>query len=237
MQEFQFKTPGTTIFKAGSAGDPDTYRSLNINGNVLLVSDPTLTKLGISEKVRQAITESGSRVILFDQVEPEPKASSVRKLVEFASSENVSHVVGLGGGSPMDVAKVAALMIPSPQAVESMYGVGNAKGTRLPLVLIPTTAGTGSEGTPVAVVTGDDGEKSPIVGPQFICDSVLRVSQRQPGPTPWYMPSKHIHRLFERTRFLTSWPYEHYNFFMATSPGWWSMGKIWRPGVRCYWAP
>ena len=184
MQAFQFKTPGTTIFKAGSAGDPDTYRSLNINGNVLLVSDPTLTKLGISEKVRQAIRESGSRVILFDQVEPEPKASSVRKLVEFASSENVSHVVGLGGGSPMDVAKVAALMIPSPQNVESMYGVGNARGTRLPLVLIPTTAGTGSEGTPVAVVTGDDGEKSPIVGPQFICDSVILDAELTLGLPP-----------------------------------------------------
>jgi alcohol dehydrogenase class IV len=173
MQAFQFKTPGNIIFKAGSAGDPDTYRSLNINGNVLLVSDPILSKLGITEKVGQAIREAGSKVILFDQVEPEPKASSVRRLVEFASSENVNHVVGLGGGSPMDVAKIAALMIPSPQTVESMYGVGNARGKRLPLVLIPTTAGTGSEGTPVAVVTGDDGEKSPIVGPQFICDSVI----------------------------------------------------------------
>jgi alcohol dehydrogenase class IV len=184
MQTFQFKTPGTIIFKAGSAANPDTYRSLGIHGNVLLVSDPTLTKLGIAEKVRQAITEGGSSVILFDQVEPEPKVSSVRKLVEFASSKKVNHVVGLGGGSPMDVAKIAALMIPSPQAVESMYGVGNARGTRLPLVLIPTTAGTGSEGTPVAVVTGEDGEKSPIVGPQFICDSVILDAELTLGLPP-----------------------------------------------------
>jgi len=184
MQAFQFKTPGTTIFKAGSAANPDTYRSLGIHGNVLLVSDPILTKIGIVEKVRQAITECGSSVILFDQVEPEPKVSSVRKLVEYASSKKVSHVVGLGGGSPMDVAKIAALMIPTPQAVESMYGVGNARGTRLPLVLIPTTAGTGSEGTPVAVVTGDDGEKSPIVGPQFICDSVILDAELTLGLPP-----------------------------------------------------
>jgi len=184
MQAFQFKTPGTTIFRAGSTGDPDTYRSLNINATVLLVSDPTLTKLGITETVMQALRTHGSRVVLFDQVEPEPKASLVRKLVEFAKSENVNQVVGLGGGSPMDVAKIAALMIPSPQTVESMYGVGNAKGVRLPLVLIPTTAGTGSEGTPVAVVTGDDGEKSPIVGPQFICDSVILDAELTLGLPP-----------------------------------------------------
>jgi len=128
MQAFQFKTPGTTIFKAGSAANPDTYRSLGIHRNVLLVSDPTLTKLGIAEKVRQAITECGSSVILFDQVEPEPKVSLVRKLVEFASSTKVSHVVGLGGGSPMDVAKIAALVIPSPPDLGSLYGCGKCQG-------------------------------------------------------------------------------------------------------------
>jgi alcohol dehydrogenase class IV len=184
MQAFQFKIPGTTIFKAGSAGDPQTYRSLNLEGTVLLVSDPTLTGLGISEKVSRAIKEGGASVTLFDQVEAEPKASTVLKLVEFARNEQVGQVVGLGGGSPMDVAKVAALMIPSPQPVEAMYGVGNAVGSRLPLVLIPTTAGTGSEGTPVAVVTGDNGEKSPIVGPQFICDSVILDAELTLGLPP-----------------------------------------------------
>ena len=93
MQAFQFKTPGATIFNSGSAGDPQTYRSLNIEGTVLLVSDPTLTKLGISEKVSLALREGGSRVILFDQVEAEPKASTVRKLVEFAGSDMVNQVV------------------------------------------------------------------------------------------------------------------------------------------------
>ena len=112
MQAFQFKTPATTIFKAGSAKDPGTYSSLNVKDTVLLVTDPTLTKLGIAEQVSQALSKSASRVILFDQIEPEPKAASVRRLVEFASGENVNYVVGLGGGSPMDVAKIAALMIP-----------------------------------------------------------------------------------------------------------------------------
>ena len=184
MKEFQFKTPGTTIFKAGSTVDPETYKTLNISGRVLLITDPTLAGLGMADRVRKSIEKTGCSVIQFEQIEPEPKAMAVRQLAEFAEKKKVDHVVGLGGGSPMDVAKIIALLIPCPQSLESMYGVGNAKGKRLPLTLIPTTAGTGSEGTPVAVITGDDGEKSPIVGPQFICDSVILDAELTLGLPP-----------------------------------------------------
>jgi len=184
MKDFLFKIPGTTIFKSGSAADPDTYRSLGLEGKVLLVTDSTLVRLGIAERVGEAIKKTGSSLHIFDGISPEPDVSSVRALVAFASELQVNQVVGLGGGSPMDVAKIASLMIASQQPVESMYGVGNAIGKRLPLLLIPTTAGTGSEGTPVAVVTGDDGEKSPIVGPQFLCDSVILDAELTLGLPP-----------------------------------------------------
>jgi len=173
MNNFQFNIPGTIIFRPGSSGDPETYKSLVQVGRTLLITDSTLQRLGIVDKVRTALENAGADVLIYDEVEPEPDANTVRNVAEIAKGENVKQVIGLGGGSPMDIAKIAALMIPNPQPVESMYGVGKAKGKRLPLILIPTTAGTGSEGTHVAVVTGDDGEKSPVVGPQFICDSVI----------------------------------------------------------------
>ncbi|MCH7658427.1 MAG: iron-containing alcohol dehydrogenase [Bacteroidetes bacterium] len=173
MNDFHFNTPGTIIFRTGSSGDTETYKSLIKAGRTLLVTDSTLQKLGIADKVQTALEGSGADVLVYDKVEPEPNAATVRDIAETAKGENVIQVIGLGGGSPMDVAKIASLMIPHPQPIESMYGVGQAEGVRLPLILIPTTAGTGSEGTPVAVVTGDDGEKSPVIGPQFICDSVI----------------------------------------------------------------
>lgn len=173
MNNFQFNTPGKIILRPNCSSDSETYKGHNMTSRTLLVTDATLVKLGIAEKVSDALNKAGADVITFDQVEPEPKTTTVRKLIADIQKENIQLVVGLGGGSPMDVAKIASLLLPCPQPIESMYGVGNATGQRLPLILIPTTAGTGSEGTPVAVVTGDDGEKSPIVGPQFICDTVV----------------------------------------------------------------
>jgi alcohol dehydrogenase class IV len=184
MKNFQFRTPGNIICRTGSSADPGTFQNLSLTGKTLLVTDKNLSELGISEKVKQAILEAGIEMYTFDEVEPEPKVETVRKLVDHATMEKVSSVIGLGGGSPMDVAKMAALLISHPQPIPSMYGVGNAVGTRLPLILIPTTAGTGSEGTPVAVVTGDDGEKSPVVGPQFICDHVILDAELTLGLPP-----------------------------------------------------
>ena len=173
MNSFQFNTPGTIIFRPGSSGDPETYKKLIQEGRTLIITDSTLQGLGVVDKVRIAIESAGADVLVYNEVEPEPYAATIRNIVEIAKGENIKQVIGLGGGSPMDIAKIAALMIPSPQPIESMYGVGQAKGKRHTLILIPTTAGTGSEGTNVAVVTGDDGKKSPVVGPQFICDSVI----------------------------------------------------------------
>lgn len=173
MEDFEYKTPSTIISKNGCTYETETFKNLKLNDNVLLVTDATLVKLGIATQIKKAIEHSGSNVFLYDNVEPEPKVSTVRKLLEFSKSFEINSVIGLGGGSPMDIAKIAAILIKSPQQIESLYGVNNVKGSRLPLILIPTTSGTGSEATPVAVVTSDDGEKSPIVDAKLICDVVL----------------------------------------------------------------
>ena len=75
-------------------------------------------------------------------------------------SQHVDGVLAVGGGSSMDVAKVVAVLLGGQQALAQLYGVGNVTGRRLPLVLVPTTAGTGSEVTPVAVITTGETTKA-----------------------------------------------------------------------------
>ena len=82
-------------------------------------------------------------------------------------------VVGFGGGSPMDVAKLAALLLGSGEDIDAAWGVGNAAGPRLPLALVPTTAGTGSEVTPVAIITVAGAEKRGVSSPLLLPDLAL----------------------------------------------------------------
>lgn len=102
---------------------------------------------------------AGLDAVVFDAVEPDPRRATLEAAVEAGRDAGVSAVVGFGGGSPMDVAKLAAYLLGSGDDLDAVWGVDKARGLALPLVLVPTTAGTGSEATPVSVITLPDGEK------------------------------------------------------------------------------
>ena len=103
--------------------------------------------------------QTGITVALFDQVEADPSLDTLMAAVDKARQMDATGIVGFGGGSSMDVAKLTALLVGSNENLAEVWGVDNAKGPRLPLVLIPTTAGTGSEVTPIAIMTIGQGEK------------------------------------------------------------------------------
>src|SRR4030095_16584921 len=102
---------------------------------------------------------AGHEIILCDAVEADPSKESSLAAGELGRRHDVTHVVGFGGGSPMDVAKLAAYLLGSGDELDTVWGVDIAKGQRLPLVLVPTTAGTGSEATPISVITCEGGVK------------------------------------------------------------------------------
>ncbi len=126
---------------------------------MLFVTDPGLRKLGLCDAAIASLESVGASVAIFDSVEADPSLATVMKAVENGRSAGATGVAGFGGGSSLDVAKVAALLLGSGEDIDGAWGVAQAKGPRLPLVLAPTTAGTGSEVTPVSIITVGDEEK------------------------------------------------------------------------------
>lgn len=139
-------------------------------GPILFVSDPGVTDLGLADECLESLRVGGREVVPFDAVEADPSRATVLAAVEAGRSAGVTAVVGFGGGSPMDVAKLAAYLLGSGDSLDAIWGVGLATGRRLPLALVPTTAGTGSEATPVAVITVDGAEKRGVNAPALIAD-------------------------------------------------------------------
>jgi alcohol dehydrogenase class IV len=144
---------------------------------VLLVTDKGFLRTGLAEAPRQSLEQQGMTIHVFSDVVADPPEAVVEAAVDFARRHDVELVIGLGGGSSMDVAKLVAVLAGSAQRLADVYGIGNVRGARLPLVQVPTTAGTGSEVTNIAIVTTGATTKMGVVAPQLYADlAVLDAS-------------------------------------------------------------
>jgi len=142
-------------------------------GPCLFVTDAGVRGLGLANGFCAAVEESGRLVTVFDRVEADPSKDTLLAAVETGRLAGVQSVVGFGGGSPMDVAKLAAYLLGSGDELDKVWGVDVAKGQRLPLVLVPTTAGTGSEATPISVITCEGGTKLAVNARPLTADWAL----------------------------------------------------------------
>jgi alcohol dehydrogenase class IV len=140
------------------------------DGPCLFVTDQDVLGLGLTDACRSALEAGGREVILFDKVEADPSKQTLLAAVELGRRHDVTHVIGFGGGSPMDVAKLAAYLLGSGDMLDEVWGVDIAKGQRLPLALVPTTAGTGSEATPISVITCEGGVKLAVNSRPLMAD-------------------------------------------------------------------
>jgi alcohol dehydrogenase class IV len=138
---------------------------------VLLVTDPGMMATGIVDRALASLKAAGVAVNVFSDVQADPPESVI--LAATAAAKDVTGIIGLGGGSSIDVAKLAALLATGHETLKDVYGVGMAKGPRLPLIAVPTTAGTGSEVTPISIVTTGASEKMGVVSPVIIPDLAL----------------------------------------------------------------
>lgn len=173
MQTFAFHAAKSVIVAPGAVGQlADHVRRLGAR-HVLVVTDPGVARAGLVEPVLAALRDAGLAVSCFADVEPEPPVEVVLRAAEQARASGAGCVVGFGGGSSLDAAKLAALLAASDTRLEDIYGVDKVRGARLPLVLIPTTAGTGSEVTPIAIVTTGENMKQGVVSPVLLPDVAL----------------------------------------------------------------
>jgi alcohol dehydrogenase len=123
---------------------------------VLLVTDPGVEETGGPERLWQALAEIEIEAITFDDVEPNPRAGTVDRLAEWGREEGASLVIGFGGGSVLDAAKAAAMLMTNEGSVADYEGRDRYAEKPLPFLAVPTTCGTGSEVTWVSVLTVEE---------------------------------------------------------------------------------
>lgn len=140
---------------------------------IFLISDPILSKLGLYNSLVDQLKSKGIKIKIFDKVSEDPSIKNLQSAIEEATIFLATGVLGFGGGSPMDVAKLTALLLGSNDKMDEIWGVDKVKGPRLPLVLIPTTAGTGSEVTPISIITLSNSEKKGVSSKLIIPDLAI----------------------------------------------------------------
>lgn len=158
-----FYSPNKVLF------GPDTIKALGNEAKqlgakkALIVTDPGVVQADLLKPVKESLEAAGLAYALYDQVKPEPPIRCVMDGVSKLKSEGCDFIVGIGGGSSLDVAKAVSVLATNEQTIYDILGIDLAKKRGLPKILVPTTSGTGSEVTRVFVVT-DEKDNTKKVG-------------------------------------------------------------------------
>jgi alcohol dehydrogenase class IV len=168
--KFTFQAPANILFEPGAAGKISELVAGYGVKRVMLVTDSGVRKAGLTRGAEASLAAAGMDVVVFEDVVADPPSHVIEKAVAACRGGDVELVLSIGGGSALDTAKLVAYLARTPDRLDDIYGVGLAKGQRLPLLLVPTTAGTGSEVTPISIVTTPTTEKKGVVSPVLIPD-------------------------------------------------------------------
>jgi alcohol dehydrogenase class IV len=151
-----FHAAGTLLFGRGAVDQLGEVACRLGARRVLLATDPVLVKAGLLERVRQPLTASGLTVEAFTEGEPEPSLRAAEACLGLARQFHPDALLGLGGGSNMDLAKITATVLAHGGGPRDYVGDDKIPGPVAPLLCVPTTAGTGSEVSAAAVLTDTD---------------------------------------------------------------------------------
>ncbi|MEH2562365.1 iron-containing alcohol dehydrogenase [Bradyrhizobium sp. AZCC 2289] len=172
MNNFSFRTvPNIMLEWQAARRLGEILGAWSEHRRLLVVTDAGLHKAGLLEPTKASLAQHGFEVTIFDAVVADPPESVLAECVSLAAGSEA--VLGLGGGSSLDVAKLAAVLLRTKQAIGDLYGIGKVQGSRAPLALVPTTAGTGSEVTNISIMTTGETTKMGVVAPQLFADLVI----------------------------------------------------------------
>jgi len=168
--KFTFQAPSNIMFEPGASRKINELVASYGARRVMLVTDKGVRGAGLTRDAEASLAAAGIELSIFDEVVADPPSHIVEAAADACRAGRIELVLSIGGGSALDTAKLVAYLARTPDRLDDIYGVGLAKGKRLPLLLVPTTAGTGSEVTPIAIVTTPTTEKKGVVSPVLIPD-------------------------------------------------------------------
>ena len=175
MSHFQFQTVSNIISGLGSIYELKQLLQQPPYKKLLLVTDAGIIQQQLHLPIIEILETIQLDYVIYSSVQADPPEHIVLDAVQFAKNEKADIVLGFGGGSSLDVAKIIAILAhpQQQQTLSDLYGINNAKQPRLPLFLVPTTAGTGSEVTPISIVTTGETTKTGIVSPVLFADVAI----------------------------------------------------------------
>lgn len=170
---FRFSTAGEIVSGADAATALSRIVATRSSKRVLLLSDANIARSGLLDAPAVAMQGEGATVTVFSEVVPEPPSHHVDELQNRFRSESFDLIVAIGGGSVLDVAKLLSVLIGAPFRVEDIVGIDKVPSPGIPVAALPTTAGTGSEVTPNAIVTLVDQQLKVGIVSRFLLPSVV----------------------------------------------------------------
>ncbi|MBN2456354.1 MAG: iron-containing alcohol dehydrogenase, partial [Sedimentisphaerales bacterium] len=148
-----FQMPGRLIMGIGALNKLPGIIQQSGKNKPLIVTDAGIVKAGIYERIKAVLENENIEVGCFDKVEPDPRIEIVYDCLEVAKAKSYDVLIGLGGGSSLDITKVVSILLTNGGDVSDYLGIDKIPEAGMNTILIPTTAGTGSEATPIAVLS------------------------------------------------------------------------------------
>lgn len=156
----------------------DTFLTSRKARSVVIVSGPTVSRLEAFASIQEACAWNGRSVAVFNRTQADPSMEMAHEAAAFAQDFGAEAVVGVGGGSPLDTAKIVAALLTNPVSVADLVGIDRIEQPCAPLVAIPTTAGTGSEVTNVSILTDTQANlKKAVISDRIVPDLALLLPE------------------------------------------------------------